>query len=386
MGADQFAMRAFALLALAHNAVASMVEQRHYLLKRDEEPNMQYDFNTIKTCTYWYDNYQGFSCKEIRDWRYGISPEDFTRWNPSVTLDCGNWQELSYCVEVRSEMTSIASSSASTTSITSAAPSSTPTAPALLGWKPLGCYTANRKLKSPSSAFAGLQAGKECWFNDYVGNDWASDQQECNAPCPGDASQMCGGAGVLNFFEAKLDNALPPGPIPGREPTMSTTATSAAATKTSSPVASATPSWQAVGCYGEEHPRILRYGVQVPGSSAENNTRQGCIDTCDRAGYTYAGVQVGAECYCDNVIHEPGKLAPDGAAGCNMACSGNTSETCGGTSREEVFVKSSVFSLADVSKGNSTENSGTLKMPLGSHNTWLVMGPSMVLYFLNIFF
>ncbi|KDN69707.1 putative CFEM domain-containing protein [Colletotrichum sublineola] len=439
MGTNQLAVKAFTLLALAHNAVASMVGQRHYLAKRGTEPNMPYDFNTIKTCTGWYDNYEGFTCEDIRDWRYAISPEDFTRWNPSITLDCGNWQELSYCVQVRSEMTTVSSSSALATSTTSAASSHTPMTHALLGWTSLGCYKAGRKLKSPSSTvdsrqlapkscgaacyadglkYAGLQAGKECWCNDYVGNEWASDQEDCNIPCPGDASQTCGGASVLNFFKAKLDDALPPGPIPSGEPTSSTTMISNTATKTSSPAESATPSWQAVGCYkdlypasdhtlktwggmnydtmtvtgchatcakggylfsgvendrecwfgnevsspevnvpvaendcntpctgdarqtcgagariymykyvvpsvprvslgcyGEEYPRILRYDVQVPGSSATNNSRQNCIDTCDRAGYVYAGVQFGAECYCDNVIHEPGKLAPDGAVG-----------------------------------------------------------------------
>ncbi|KAL0935439.1 CFEM domain protein [Colletotrichum truncatum] len=73
-----------------------MVEPRHYLTKRERAPKIPYDFNTIKTCTWWYDNHEGFSCKEIRDCRFGISPEDSTRRNPSVTPDCGNWQELSY--------------------------------------------------------------------------------------------------------------------------------------------------------------------------------------------------------------------------------------------------------------------------------------------------
>lgn len=259
MGACHLALRAVAFLALAQNAIASMAKQRHYLSKRGKEPNMPYDFDTIKTCTYWHDNYEGFSCKEIRDWRYAISPEDFTRWNPTVTLDCGNWQELSYCVEVRSEMKPVTSSEAPTTTSTiSEAPIPTPEPPALLGWTSLGCYTADRTLKTPSSAvdgsrltpnscgavcyadgleFAGLQAGKECWCNGFVGNSWASNQQDCSIPCPGDASKKCGGTNVINFFEAKLDNALPPGPIPSEEPTTpSTTTTSAVATTTSAVV------------------------------------------------------------------------------------------------------------------------------------------------------
>ncbi|KAF6811016.1 CFEM domain-containing protein, partial [Colletotrichum plurivorum] len=221
--------------------------------------------NTIKTCTFWYDNYEGFSCKEIRDWRYAISPEDFSRWNPSVTLDCGNWQELSYCIQVRREMKPVTSSEASTTSTTEV-PEATPEPPALPGWTSLGCYEADETLKAPSAAvdggritpdlcgaacyadgrkYAGLQAGKECWCNDFVGNGWASDQKDCNISCPGDASQKCGGTNVINFFKAKLDDALPPGPIPTAEPTTpSMTTASAVATKISSPASSATPSPQ----------------------------------------------------------------------------------------------------------------------------------------------
>lgn len=54
---------------------------------------------TIKSCTYWYTNHFDQSCEHSLD----ISPEDFVRWNPSITLDCKNWTEgWSYCLEIRS--------------------------------------------------------------------------------------------------------------------------------------------------------------------------------------------------------------------------------------------------------------------------------------------
>ncbi|KAF6798888.1 CFEM domain-containing protein [Colletotrichum sojae] len=162
-------------------------------------------------------------------------------------------------------MKPVTSSEASTTSTTET-PVATQEPPALLGWTSMGCYEADRTLKAYSSAvdggrrtpdlcgaacyadglkYASLQAGKECWCNDFVGNGWASYQQDCNIPCPGDASQKCGGTNVINFFKAKLDDALPPGPIPSAEPTIpSMTTASAVATKISSPAASVTPSPQ----------------------------------------------------------------------------------------------------------------------------------------------
>lgn len=40
---------------------------------------------------------------------------------------------------------------------------------------------------------------------------------------------------------------------------------------------------------------------------------------------------------CDNIIEAPGVPAPDGSAGCNMPCTGNAAETCGGAGRINIF-------------------------------------------------
>ena len=40
---------------------------------------------------------------------------------------------------------------------------------------------------------------------------------------------------------------------------------------------------------------------------------------------------------CDNKIENGGGPAPDGNQGCNMACSGNSAETCGGNLRLNLY-------------------------------------------------
>ena len=40
---------------------------------------------------------------------------------------------------------------------------------------------------------------------------------------------------------------------------------------------------------------------------------------------------------CDNQLENGGGPAPDGGAGCNMACSGNAAETCGGSDRLDLY-------------------------------------------------
>lgn len=44
---------------------------------------------------------------------------------------------------------------------------------------------------------------------------------------------------------------------------------------------------------------------------------------------------------CGNAIVNGGSPAPDGSAGCNMACNGNSAEICGGPNRLDVYQYSS---------------------------------------------
>lgn len=60
-----------------------------------------------------------------------------------------------------------------------------------------------------------------------------------------------------------------------------------------------------------------------------------CQGTCQNAGYMFAGVEFGDECWCDNVIRGIG--APTSSSDCNMPCSGNASETCGGSNRINIY-------------------------------------------------
>lgn len=50
-------------------------------------PQLQWDPATASDCVEWYDNGDGESCEAVRKY-WGITPEDFHKWNPSVGLDC----------------------------------------------------------------------------------------------------------------------------------------------------------------------------------------------------------------------------------------------------------------------------------------------------------
>lgn len=215
------------------------------LTQADRRPILPYDPDTISTCSAWYDNVDGKTCEEIRGSTPAppgyreifkpISPEDFTRWNPSVGLDCGHWQELvSYCVWVEAEglpPASVTSSVAPTPTTSEVASPIVPTNRPQPTWIDIGCYTDNDLELTTLSRhiaweegdvtvsgcqevcydfgykFTGLKAGSECWCGGFVGSELATNATECNIPCVGGSEDMnepeivCGGRGAISVYE-----------------------------------------------------------------------------------------------------------------------------------------------------------------------------------------
>ncbi|KAL2793575.1 WSC domain-containing protein [Aspergillus keveii] len=200
-------------------------------------PGLYADPNTIASCVEWYDNTEGLTCKELRDY-FTITPEQFTEWNPSVSLDCEPWNEWqSYCIVTQERLDDTASSlsaslsaSATAASTASSTTSTTTLAPSPTAWAELGCYFDDPShlplLESRVSAndealtigtcqdacyraayqFAGVKGGNECWCSPFVGGEWARDQEDCNLPCTGDDSEICGGEETVVVFEAEYDD------------------------------------------------------------------------------------------------------------------------------------------------------------------------------------
>jgi glucan 1,3-beta-glucosidase len=114
--------------------------------------------------------------------------------------------------------------------------------------------------------------------------------------------------------------------------------------------------WKFLGCYTDKVlARTLDDYITVPGGQGAT-TIENCQAACRAAGYTLAGVEYANECCkflvslplsasstatnflgCDNAVRNGGALAPNGNAGCNMTCAGNSAETCGGNFRLDLY-------------------------------------------------
>ncbi|KAJ9112555.1 hypothetical protein QFC19_000572 [Naganishia cerealis] len=199
---------------------------------------------------------------------------------------------------------------------------------------------------------------------------------DCGMPCPGDSSQSCGNgwrialykrdASAVSSSNAATATASRSGS--GSSSAITNTGTIASnthAVQTSAKTASATSSaptsvhtdttdsseWYHLGCAVDEGGRVLSdYYV-----AQKDMTIDLCLDICEGKGYKYAGLEYGEECMCGsaftkNVVYSSNEWE------CAMPCAGDSSETCGGGWRLEVY---EFASSGDVEYCDETSTSAT---------------------------
>ncbi|KAF8534900.1 putative glyoxal oxidase precursor [Trichophaea hybrida] len=92
-------------------------------------------------------------------------------------------------------------------------------------------------------------------------------------------------------------------------------------------------SWSYYGCYTDSVGARSLTGATYGSGTAM--TDEACIAFCTQRGYKFAGTEYSQECYCGSSLAATSTVAPIGD--CNMGCSGNATEACGGPNRLTVF-------------------------------------------------
>lgn len=130
------------------------------------------------------------------------------------------------------------------------------------------------------------------------------------------ASQGIRMRNIYNWVEA--GSAPPPPPPVPPTPTVTPPAPSQQQGATTS-----------LGCYRDNVSQrdLAGYTYSKPGM-----TTPMCLATCRQQGYRYAATQFGSHCFCGNAYGRHGQ-----ADNCNMACSGDRSQTCGGHTANSVY-------------------------------------------------
>jgi len=151
-------------------------------------------------------------------------------------------------------------------------------------------------------SYAGLQYGVECLCGNSYGSQGKAAESDCNMACSGNSKQMCG-AGYRN----SVYNSAQVGYI---------------------------------GCYSD-NPGGSATRDLIQKTSANDTTIESCRQLCSSQNYLYTGLQYGKECWCGNTYGSFGKAAE---SDCNMACAGDSTETCGAGARNSIFTSQSAAS------------------------------------------
>jgi C1A family cysteine protease len=257
----------------------------------------------------------------------------------------------------------------------------------------MGCYTdnANRalpnnltsgyetiescKAKSAAAgyAYAGLQQYGQCWAGNTLGYDKVADS-ECNTNCYANWSEICGGVWRNSIYQTgthpsgytlSVSKAGTGTGTVSSSPTgincggscSANYASNTLVALTASPASGSTfAGWfgtctglggctvtmdaaksvtatfngaDYMGCYTDDSTvRALPYSLSSGGETIES-----CKIKAAGAGYTYAGLQQGGQCWAGNTVGYTKVNDSD----CNSACTANPAEMCGGTLRNSIY-------------------------------------------------
>ncbi|KAL5314372.1 hypothetical protein ACEPPN_018798 [Leptodophora sp. 'Broadleaf-Isolate-01'] len=192
-------------------------------------------------------------------------------------------------------------------------------------WKSQGCYSDTADVRTLNNyhatttgltieecvqaaagyKYAGVEYGEECWFGNEFSSIATQQSSGCNMPCSGDSSLLCGGDLHINIYlnEAYIE-----------KPTL----------------VRSSGSFRSQGCYSDtvDVRTLNNYHATTTGLTIEE-----CVQAA--AGYKYAGVEYGEECWFGN---ELSSIATQQSSGCNMPCSGDSSSLCGGDHHINIYL------------------------------------------------
>ncbi|KAF8855141.1 hypothetical protein BDZ45DRAFT_676433 [Acephala macrosclerotiorum] len=163
--------------------------------------------------------------------------------------------------------------------------------------------------KCTSYDYFGVEYGSECYCGYTLNATLRATETDCNKPCGGNATEICGKANRLSTYQNTIYYPPPAAPVHVQT--------------------SAGFVWQ--GCYTE-----ATAGRALTGATFTSTTMtvEACIASC--AGYTYAGIEYAGQCYCGNTLGAGSALTA--TTDCSMLCSGSVSEYCGAGSRLDLYM------------------------------------------------
>ncbi|KZT55639.1 WSC-domain-containing protein, partial [Calocera cornea HHB12733] len=326
--------------------------------------SLNYGGTDVEYCENWC-QMRGFSIAGVRNGNQCACDNAIRNGNgPAAASACsltcaGDSSEIcggGHYVNVYSFKTGTATTPTSTTMTTTSAPTTTAAPTGASTWSSVGCYTdgASHALTATSVNYgatdveyceswcqtrgysvAGVKNGDQCFCDNAIRNNNApAPTSSCTLACAGNNNEICGGGHFLNIYQYVATGA-----------TSTTTTTSASPSSTG---------WANLGCRVDSDSRALTGPMQ----QVSTNTVESCEQFCSSQGYIYAGVEYGSQCFCGNTLAN-GAGGTTASSDCNMACAGNSAETCGGSYRLNLYSHIGATASATSTTMTSTSSAAT---------------------------
>jgi hypothetical protein len=191
-------------------------------------------------------------------------------------------------------------------------------------------YNFNSNTMTNDVCAKACLARNSTWFGTYYGNTCYCGKtydlgtgsfiprDQCTRKCFGNSSEVCGDLYKLSVFnltnaQIELDTYNHPAGFAGKSTGVFCLYTDSA------------------GCYAEGN------GVMALAGNAwslNTMTVSQCLNGCSELGYKFAGLKSGNQCNCGSTFNGGIKLP---YSQCQTMCPGNTTQTCGGDNRIELF-------------------------------------------------
>lgn len=263
-----------------------------------------------------------------------------------------------------------------------------------MAWSPIGCWadsqyhhTLDYEIENDDSltvdkcqtscmkddyVYAGVEYGSKCWCgNELKATTYQVADSYCNLSCAGDNQGGCGGDFAMEIYAYDLTTSIT-AVFPTATHTKPTSVFVMTTYITTPPTISAiaTPgAYLSLACYSDSiSNRTLGNRRDVTGGQ-QGMTTELCQAACWVGNYLLAGVEFGHECWCDN--HNTNQIdlfaVPDSE--CNMSCSGNASEICGGNNRINIYRFIAATDTSSALSYTSPTPTSMITMSTSSHAT-----------------
>ena len=196
--------------------------------------------------------------------------------------------------------------------------------------------------------FSGTEYSDQCFCGNHIlnNNTILGSNATCTMICAGNRNETCGGPNRMSVFNSTHITA------PKQPASTQSTANKQLGTSSTDPSQLSAPSNADTGIYwgcvtDSISARTLNSSKVL---MAPNMTLAYCRSFCDSMGYFLSGTEYSDECHCGSALLSGGTVLESNST-CDMPCSGDSTESCGGSNRLTVYNSTNVLQNITVAAG-----------------------------------